>query len=113
MSYHGLGAGPGPISVYRLDMPFPWGDNTEVRVPVYAMVQDALDAVTLADTAALVPWDSINRRVLASIPVWVDEAIAQAQPTVDEYINRVTLRAALVGAAMVGGIGLVMWRMKR
>lgn len=44
MSYHGVGAGPGPVEKYKVDAPWPWGDNTEIAVPVQEMVNDAWNA---------------------------------------------------------------------
>jgi hypothetical protein len=41
MSYHGVGAGPGPVKTYKVDMPLPWGDNTEITVPVQQVIADA------------------------------------------------------------------------
>jgi hypothetical protein len=40
VSYHGVGAGPGPVKTYKVDMPLPWGDNTEITLPVQQMVAD-------------------------------------------------------------------------
>ena len=99
----GLGAGPGPVEVYRVDMPFPWGDDTELKLPVYAIVQDALDAITAADAAALVPWDSISRRVDASIPVWVNQIAGEAQPVIDANVNKALLKFAGITALLLGG----------
>ena len=46
MSYHGMGAGPGPVKTYSVDMPFPWGKDTEVTVPVDQMVNDTWAALS-------------------------------------------------------------------
>jgi len=40
VSYHGVGAGPGPTKTYLVDMPLPWGNNTEITVPVQQVVAD-------------------------------------------------------------------------
>ena len=37
MSYHGLGAGPGPTETYYVDMPFPWGENTELKLTLFVI----------------------------------------------------------------------------
>jgi hypothetical protein len=113
MSYHGIGAGPGPVELYRVDMPFPWGDNTELKLPVHAIVQDALDSITEADAAQLVPWDSINRRVQASMPVWINQALAEAQPAIDENVNKALLKFAVITAALMGGAFYVAKRITR
>ena len=44
MTYRAVGAGPGPVKTYKVDAPFPWGDNTEIKIPVQAMVDDAWNA---------------------------------------------------------------------
>jgi len=41
-----MGAGPGPVKTYKMDMPFPWGENTEVTVPVDQMVSDTWAALS-------------------------------------------------------------------
>jgi hypothetical protein len=45
VSYHGVGAGPGPVKTYKVDAPFPWGKDTEVTVPVDQMVSDTWAAL--------------------------------------------------------------------
>jgi hypothetical protein len=41
-----VGAGPGPVEKYKIDAPFPWGDNTEIAVPMQQMVDDAWQAIS-------------------------------------------------------------------
>lgn len=41
MAYRSVGAGPGPVQKYKVDAPWPWGDNTEIALPVDALVTDA------------------------------------------------------------------------
>ena len=36
-----MGAGPGPTKTYKVDAPFPWGKDTELVIPVQAMIDDA------------------------------------------------------------------------
>jgi hypothetical protein len=45
VSYHPVGAGPGPVEKYKVDAPWPWGDNTEIAVPVQQMMNDAWTAI--------------------------------------------------------------------
>jgi len=51
MSFHGMGAGPGPVVTYKVDAPFPWGSNTEITVPMQQMVDDAWSAISPKITA--------------------------------------------------------------
>lgn len=46
MTYRAVGAGPGPVEKYKIDAPFPWGDNTEIAVPMQQMVDDAWQAIS-------------------------------------------------------------------
>jgi hypothetical protein len=41
VSYHPVGAGPGPVEKYKVDAPWPWGDDTEIALPVQEMINDA------------------------------------------------------------------------
>jgi hypothetical protein len=44
MAYRAVGAGPGAVQKYKVDAPWPWGDNTEIALPVDALVSDAWTA---------------------------------------------------------------------
>jgi len=113
VTYHPLGAGPGPVEEYSVDMPFPWGDNTKIRVPVYAMVNDSLRAMNQTVIASKIPWDSILRRMEVSIPMWVDQAAENMQPHVDAWIDKATNRVALAGGVMVLGMAATAWYVRR
>lgn len=117
MSYHGLGAGPGPTERYYLDMPFPWGDNTAVVIPVQEMTKDAtreaLRVLRDEDLASLVPWNSINTRVQASMPLWIEQANTEAKPYIDAYIDSALLKFAGITIVLMGGAFLVAYNMSR
>lgn len=113
MSYHGLGAGPGPVETYRVDLPLPWGDDTEIKLPIHALTQDALRAVQQSDTAALIPWDSIDRRIQASLPVWVEQLEEEIDPYVNEVIDRLTTRVVVIATSFVGVSVLAAWWLKK
>ena len=36
-----MGAGPGPTTTYLVDLPLPWGRDTEVTLPMDQLVADA------------------------------------------------------------------------
>jgi len=40
--YRSMGAGPGPTVTYLVDLPLPWGKDTEVTLPIEALVNDAV-----------------------------------------------------------------------
>ncbi len=121
MSYHGLGAGPGPTERYYLDMPFPWGQDTEVVLPVRAITADAtreaLRVLRGQDLAALVPWDSINTRIQVSMPLWIDQAVEEAniaaKPHIDAYIDSALVKFAGITTVLMGGAFLVAYKMSR
>lgn len=113
MSYHGIGAGPGPVETYYVDLPFPWGENTALSLPVRQMSKDVIRSITTADTAALVPWDSINIRVQTSLPVWIEDAAALAEPHVDRFVNKALLKFAGITAVLLGGAFYAAKKMSR
>jgi hypothetical protein len=39
--YRSMGAGPGPTVTYLVDLPLPWGRDTEMTLPIEALVNDA------------------------------------------------------------------------
>lgn len=43
--YRAMGAGPGDVVTYRVDLPLPWGRDTEVTLPMQALVDDAYTAM--------------------------------------------------------------------
>jgi len=43
--YRSVGAGPGDTMTYRVDLPLPWGRDTEVTIPMQAMMDDAWASV--------------------------------------------------------------------
>jgi hypothetical protein len=51
--YRGVGAGPGEVATYQVDLPLPWGANTEVTLPMQALVDDAWTAMEPAAMRAV------------------------------------------------------------
>lgn len=51
--YRAVGAGPGPTVTYLVDLPQPWGRDTQVTIPVEALVDDALVAAQPTMDAAV------------------------------------------------------------
>jgi hypothetical protein len=51
--YRSMGAGPGPTVTYLVDLPQPWGRDTQVTIPVDALVDDALVAAKPTMDAAI------------------------------------------------------------
>jgi hypothetical protein len=41
--YRAVGAGPGETVTYLVDLPLPWGRDTEMTLPIEALVSDAWD----------------------------------------------------------------------
>jgi len=51
--YHGVGAGPGPTITYLVDLPLPWGRDTEVTLPIDQLVSDSWTAMEPRMDAAI------------------------------------------------------------
>ena len=69
----GLGAGPGEIVTYRVDLPLPWGRDTEVTLPMEAIMNDAWTAVEPNVSAAIARGAVIVSMARAIAP-WSGEA---------------------------------------
>lgn len=52
-SYDALGAGPGATTTYLVDLPLPWGKDTEVTLPIDALVNDAMAVAQPAVDASI------------------------------------------------------------
>lgn len=126
MSYHGVGAGPGPTKTYKVDMPFPWGKDTEVVVPVQAMVDDtwaalaphidALEAKLIQDAedeAAIYGPEAtrkiMNQVVLPSVDKQMQEAFAELDVMKEDAVKALIY----VGATMVLAVGFSAWWVKK
>jgi len=48
-----VGAGPGPTITYLVDLPLPWGKDTEVTLPIDALVADSVASAQPAVDAAV------------------------------------------------------------
>ena len=48
-----LGAGPGPTVTYLVDLPLPWGKDTEVTLPMEQLVADSWAAMEPSANAAI------------------------------------------------------------
>lgn len=51
--YRSMGAGPGPTSTYYVDLPLPWGKDTEITLPMEQLTADAWAAVAPQTDAAI------------------------------------------------------------
>ena len=51
--YGALGAGPGETVTYLVDLPLPWGRDTELTLPIDALVEDAWVSVEPAMNRAI------------------------------------------------------------
>jgi len=122
VSYRAIGVGPGPGTIYRFDLPFPWGDNTPVAIPIDQMVQDAwVTAKPLVDglindiemeAERIAP--DIARKVIVeavqpAMEAELTAAIAQAEVLRDE-----ALKALLAASGMIViAVGLAAYWVRR
>lgn len=125
MSYRmtGLGAGPGPVRTYKVDLPFPWGDDTAIKLPLDAMVKDAVAAIpmkTLVAAAMAEAVPLVNEQVPQLIATYIDPKLGQAEyiinqtlkdveTTADKAVKHIYIAAALI----VAGVGVAAWWSKR
>jgi len=122
MTYRAVGAGPGPVKTYKVDMPFPWGANTEITVPVQAMVDDTWAALQPKVDALITQAEEevssyapdevrtvMNSVVIPKIQSQMEEAFAEMDMMKDD-----ALKAVLgVTGILVIAIGLSAWWVKR
>jgi hypothetical protein len=119
MSYHGIGAGPGPVKTYKVDLPFPWGDDTEVTLPLDAIVKDAAKAIPVASLVQAA-WTQGRPLLEAEVPslitTYVDPKFAQAEYIVSQALKDVEATAGkavkhvyIAAGLIVAGVGLVLW----
>jgi hypothetical protein len=126
LSYHGVGAGPGPVKTYKVDAPFPWGVNTEIKIPVQQMADDSYAAVLphilelegrlIADVedemARVVPdmvQRVINENVRPELAKQMEIAFAKVDIAKDDAIKA----AVGIAAGLALAIGLSAWWVKK
>lgn len=126
MSYHGVGAGPGPTKTYKVDMPFPWGKDTEVVVPVQQMVDDTWAALAphIDELEAKLIQDSedemsiygpvaakkiIDTVVMPAVNNELEQAVAEFDILKEDAVKALVA----VGATIVIAIGVSAWWVKK
>lgn len=126
MSYRGVGAGPGPTKTYKIDAPFPWGKDTEIVVPVQAMVDDSWAALSphIDELEAKLIQDGedemsvygpvavkniMDTIVLPRMNTELEQAVAEFDVVKEDALK--TLVA--VGATLVVAIGVAAWWIKK
>jgi hypothetical protein len=126
VSYHGVGAGPGPVKTYKVDAPWPWGENTEIKIPVQQMADDSYAAIlphilelegmlindVEGEMARVVPdmvQTVIEKNVRPELAKQMEIAFAKVDIAKDDAIKSATWIAA--GVALT--IGLSAWWIKR
>ncbi len=121
-----MGAGPGPVKMYKVDMPFPWGKDTEVVVPVDQMVSDTwaalspkidqLEAKMIQDME-----DEMNLYAPELVKTIMDQSVRpelnrQAEVAMAEFdIMKmdVVKAVAITGVAIVLAMGAGSWWVKK
>jgi len=73
-STRGLGAGPGPTATYYVDLPLPWGRDTEIALPMEQLTADAWVALspkmdqTIAKASVAI---ALSAAVAVGFAVWL------------------------------------------
>lgn len=126
MAYRSVGAGPGPVQKYKVDAPWPWGDNTEIALPVDALVSDAW-------TAALPKLTALENQLVEDMEneatLFVPKLVKQVMDDtiMPELKNEMEVAFAeldllkvdalktlvAVGAMVAVSVGLAAWWMKK
>lgn len=123
MSYHGLGAGPGPIKTYKVDLPFPWGADTEVKLPLDAIVKDAVQSIPVQQLVQSA-WGAALPLAQEDLPILlktylepkfgqaeyiVNQALKDVEATADRAVKHVYIAAGLI----VTGVAVALWWSKK
>lgn len=126
MTIRAMGAGPGPVKSYKVDMPFPWGKDTEVVVPVQQMVDDTwlslaphideLEARLVTDMeneanqyGPVLVKNLMDTVVLPRVQTDMEEAFAEFEMLKNDAMKTVVL----VGATLLLGVGFAAWWVKK
>ena len=123
MSYHSLGAGPGPVKTYKVDLPFPWGDDTEIKIPLDAIVKDAAKSIpvsALVQSAGGTALPLAQEDLPILMKTYLEPKFAQAEYIVNQALKDVEQTAAsavkhvyIAAGLIVAGVALALWWSKR
>lgn len=126
MSYRAVGAGPGPVEKYKVDAPWPWGDNTEIAIPVQEMVNDAWAAARprIAELEAQLIDDMENEMTLYAPRLVRDVMDKTVMPELNRELEitmaefdvmkqDVTRTVLFSAAALAMAVGLGAWWLRR
>lgn len=96
MTYRAMGAGPGPVKTYKIDAPFPWGSDTEITLPVDAMVADTW-------TALQPRLDALETKLVQDMEMEMDIYAPQLiKELMDEVVRPEISKQMEIGFAQVG-----------
>ncbi len=126
MSYRGVGAGPGPVEKYKVDAPFPWGDDTEITLPIQELVNDAWSAVTprineleaqliedMENEASLYAPRLVKQVMDSVVTPEMNRQMEVAFAELDMMETDALKALIAVGASMVLAVGLAAWWVKK
>jgi hypothetical protein len=117
-----MGAGPGPTTTYKVDAPFPWGDNTAIVLPVQAMVDDAWSALQphinefISDVegeAGRVAPDLARKVIAETVTPEIQKQMEIAFAKAD-MLKASAIKAAVgLTVVLVGAVGAAAWWVKK
>ncbi len=123
MSYHGIGAGPGPIKTYKVDLPFPWGADTEVKLPLDAIVKDAAKSIPM-QALIQAAWAEASPLAQQELPLLMNTylepkfnqaeyIVNQALKDVDATASRAIKHVYIAAGLIVTGVAVALWWQKK
>jgi hypothetical protein len=126
MTYRPVGAGPGPVEKYKVDAPWPWGDNTEIALPIQELVSDAWAAAKprMDELEAKLIDDMENEMSLYGprlvkdimdnvVTPEMNKELEVAMAELDVMKTDVTRTLFAVGTSLVIAVGLGAWWLKK
>lgn len=119
-----LGAGPGPTRKYLVDLPFPWGDNTAVTIPMKQLVTDAVQEVPLDALAVQfveAGWPTLKHKVSEDAPELIAQALEPKLGEAKYFVNQIMGEAdkiakrTVIHAYIAAGLAVVgiAWAIRR
>jgi hypothetical protein len=111
------------VKTYKVDLPFPWGDDTEIKIPLDAIVKDAAKSIpvsSLVESAWGVARPLAQEEIPILMKMYFEPQFARAEYIVEQALKDVETTAAsavkhvyMAAGIIVIGVGVAFWWSKR